>query len=311
MVKEIEITFIDLRYESHRMKDRRLEGRLLSSIAERGIEHPLEGVEAGDGSVLLDGFKRYRCARKLGMATVPYVSLGEDAVMGVMKLLRPREASSLNILEQARFVDELKKEHGMSVAEMASELSRSKGWVSMRLGLIAEMSPVVSTELFAGRFPVYAYMSLVRPFMRMNGVSRESIDTFVRALGGQNLSTREIEQLAHGFFRGPESFREQIVEGNLALPLQQIREAAEATKGLPSAESACGTSSCSEFERVLLGDLERAATYMQRVTGKSHSPRIQSRAFFAQCHLLSAGILSRCRAFITSLEHLHDRSRQA
>ena len=44
MAEEIEISTIDLRYESYRMKNPALEARLLASIAERGIEEPLEGV---------------------------------------------------------------------------------------------------------------------------------------------------------------------------------------------------------------------------------------------------------------------------
>jgi len=36
---------------------------------------------------------------------------------------------------------------------------------------------------------------------------------------------REVEGLAHGFFRGPESFRAEIFRGNLSVPLRQIREA--------------------------------------------------------------------------------------
>ena len=39
--QEIEMTVLDLRYEGCRMKHPGLEGRLLSSIAERGIEQPL------------------------------------------------------------------------------------------------------------------------------------------------------------------------------------------------------------------------------------------------------------------------------
>jgi hypothetical protein len=306
MTPEIEMSVLDLRYESCRMRDPRLEGRLLSSIAERGIEQPLEGVAVGeDGhSVLLNGFKRYRCARKLGKATVPYTSLGGDEVMGILNLLRPSNTKAMNILEEARFIDELAKGRAMSVAEIAAELSRSKAWVSMRLGLIARMSPAVSEELFAGRFAVYAYMYSLRPFMRMNGVGREEIDSFVKAVSGKNLSVREIEQLAHGFFRGPESFRREILAGNLALSLEQVAEAA--------AEAAAHPDVCSEFERVLLGDLELVSKYMQRVMGKSRNDsRLKSRAFFAQCHLLSAGILSRSSAFIASIRELHDRSGQA
>jgi len=53
------------------------------------------------------------------------------------------------------------------------------------------------------------------------------------------------------------------------------------------------------------------AKYMQRVMGKSQDGRLQSRAFHAQCHLLTAGILSRGRAFFDTLRQLHDRNGQA
>ncbi len=303
MTREIEITQLDLRYEDCRMKHPQFEGKVLSSIAEKGIEQPLEGVEVGQSCFLLNGFKRYRCARILQIHTVPYVSLGKDEVVGIVNLLRTCNDKTLGILEQARFIDELAKMRGMSVAQIAAELSRSKAWVSMRLGLIAEMSSEVSKELFDGRFPVYAYMYTLRPFMRMNGVSSELIGSFVTAVSGKKLSLREIEQLAHGFFRGPESFRREILEGNLSLSLQQIKEATVSVATDPD--------SCSEFERILLRDLERTQQTMQRVMGKSQDPRIKSRAFHAQSHLLTTGILSRAKAFTQSIKQLHDRSGQA
>jgi hypothetical protein len=72
MAKEIELSSLDLRYEGHRMKNPWLEERLFVSIAERGIQEPLEGVQLQDASILLNGFKRYRCAHKLQLRTVPY-----------------------------------------------------------------------------------------------------------------------------------------------------------------------------------------------------------------------------------------------
>lgn len=299
MTHEIEISELNLRYESHRMKNPEGEAQLLSSISQRGIEEPLEGVDVQQSGVLLNGFKRYRCARRLHIHTVPYISLGSDEVAGIVNLLRIAESRALNILEQARFVDELAEVHGMCVAEIAAELSRSKAWVSMRVGLMAQMSSAVSKELFAGRFPVYSYMYTLRPFMRMNGVKAEQIDQFVSAVSAKKLSVREIEQLANGFFRGPESFRQEILKGNLALSLKQVKEAV------------ADSQQCSEFERILLKDLELTQSYMQRVMGKSQDSRIKSRAFHAQSHLLTAGILSRAAAFTHSLKELHDRNGQA
>ena len=49
MVREVEISAMDLRYASYRMRNRAQEHRLLGSIAERGIETPLEGVDVSTG----------------------------------------------------------------------------------------------------------------------------------------------------------------------------------------------------------------------------------------------------------------------
>ena len=110
MAKEIELSSLDLRYEGHRMKNPGLEERLLVSIAQRGIEEPLEGVQRQQASILLNGFKRYRCAHKLQLRSVPYASLGEDEVAAIMNLLRISNNRALSILEQAAFIDELLRE---------------------------------------------------------------------------------------------------------------------------------------------------------------------------------------------------------
>lgn len=299
MAKDVELSSLDLRYEDHRMKNAALEERLLASIAQRGIEEPLEGVQLQDASILLNGFKRYRCARKLQLRSVPYASLGDDEVAGIMNLLRISNNRALSILEQAAFIDELSTTGHLSVAEIAKELSRSKSWVSMRLGLISEMSAPIRAKLFSGAFPVYSYMYTLRPFMRMNGVSGEAVEQFVVAVSDKDLSVRDIEQLAHGYFRGPDSFRQEILKGNLALPLKRLREIPQNPDG------------CSEFERVMLRDLEITQKYMQRVMGKSQDSRLKSRPFHAQANLLSAAILSRAPAFNQSVKQLHDRSGQA
>jgi len=299
MAQEIEISTLDLRYEGYRMRNSAQEARLLAAMADQGIEEPLEGVDTPEGKILLNGFKRFRCARKLKIEIVPYTSLGEDEAMGIVGLLRTSNNKALSILEQASFIDELKTIHKMSVAEIAEQLSRSKSWVSMRLGLIGEMTEGVRRNLFSGAFPVYPYMYTLRQFMRINSIDKADIEQFVVALSNKKLSVRQIEQLAHGYFRGPETFREEIRKGNIALPLERMGQVPDDPEG------------CNEFERVLLKDLEIVQKYMQRVMGKSTDQRLKSRAFHAQAHLLTAGILSRTRAFHDTVRKLHDRSAKA
>ena len=120
MGQEVELSALDLRYESHRMKNPAQEGRLLASIARRGIEEPLEGVDRTGEKILLNGFKRYRCVRKLGIRMAPYASLAEEEGLGILNLLRISNDRSLTILEQARFIDELRQMHQMSVADLTA-----------------------------------------------------------------------------------------------------------------------------------------------------------------------------------------------
>jgi predicted transcriptional regulator len=299
MEREIELAALDLRYESYRMKNPAAEARLLAALAERGIEEPLQGVDHTSQSILLNGFKRYRCAVKLGMSMAPYTSLGEEEAAAILSLLRVSNDYALSILEQAAFLDQLRQLEPSSVADLAERLSRSKAWVSMRLGLIAEMSPRVREKIFSGAFPVYPYMYTLRQFMRMNGVGKKEIEEFVLALSGKKLSVREIEQLAHGYFRGPASLRQAIREGHPGQVLEVLRRVPEDPDG------------CNEFERVLRRDLEVTQKYMQRVMGKSEDRRLKTPAFHAQANLLTAGILSQARAFCDSVRKLHDRSGQA
>jgi predicted transcriptional regulator len=299
MVHEAELSTFDLRYENYRMKNPALEARLLASIMERGIEEPLEGVDVEEKKILLNGFKRLRCARKLRMGYVPYASLGNDEATGILAVIRASNQRSLTILEQARFIGDLRDLHKMTVAAIAETLSRSKAWVSMRLGLLGEMGETIREKILSGAFPVYSYMYTLRPFMRMNGEGRRDVEAFVGAVAGKKRSVREIEQLAHGYFRGPEWFRREVQEGNLALVLERMKRVPDAPEGTNG------------FERVLLGDLEIVGKYMQRTAAKSQDPRIQTRTFCAQANLLLAGILSRLSAFVQAMRSLHDRTGKA
>jgi len=299
MSQSVERTSLDLRYQTYRLRNEAAEARLLASIAERGIEQPLGGVDTPQGRWLLDGFKRYRCATKLGIECLPYVCLGEDAAVGIAQLMRVAERKSLSILEQAGFVVELLSRYDMSVADVAHTLARSKAWVSMRRGLLSDMSRGVQEILFRGAFPVYSYMATLRPFMRMNGVGQQEIERFVQAVCGQRLSVRQIELLAHGYFRGTAALREAIDQGKWKWSLEQMQAVPADPAG------------CNDFERALLKDLERLLKSMQRVLSGCDDARLQTHAFHAQANLLVAGLLSRREAFFQKMEEFHDRSGHA
>src|SRR6266516_6363621 len=84
----VELSQLDLRYEGCRLKSPAAEARLLAAIAQSGIQQPLQGVELAAARILLNGFKRLRCARKLHIHTAAFVSLATDEASGIVCLLR-------------------------------------------------------------------------------------------------------------------------------------------------------------------------------------------------------------------------------
>jgi hypothetical protein len=299
MVDQVEICSFDLRYEGCRMRSAGAEKALLLSILDKGIRDPLQGIDTKQCRILLDGFKRYRCANKLGIGIVPYCSLGSDEAFGIIELIRISNAKSLSILEQAKLIDELKRVHNMSVSQIAQLVDKSKGWVGMRVGMIGQMSPLVMRKIFSGQFPVYAYMYSLRPFIRMNGINKKEIDEFVSSVAGKNFSIRDIELLAHGYFKGSDQLRDQIKSANISWALSRLKDS-------------CGKAAdCTKLERQMLSDLEVTQKYMQRVTYKSFDKRLKNNTFFAQANLLTGGILRQLDAFTQAIRQFHDRSGQA
>jgi predicted transcriptional regulator len=173
----------------------------------------------------------------------------------ILEFLRRSAHKSLSALEQACFVDELHERHGLSLGDIAERLERSKAWVSVRLGMVAEMSPVVREEVFAGRFPLRSYLYTLRPFTRVHGIPASGIEAFVRRVSGQGLSTRDIHSLAQGYFQGPEPVRRQIEEGQLVWTLRRFRGA----QGLEGLEQGFG-----ETQGVVIQNLEQARASLHR-----------------------------------------------
>jgi len=296
LTQQVEINRFDLRYESFRMKNMRSERELLVSISEHGIREPLQGVDLDECLILLNGFKRYRCAKKLGIGIVPYSSLGSDEVFGIIKLIRIANAKSLTMLEQARLIDELRSAHKMSVSEIATLLEKSKSWVSMRIGIIGEMSEGILKKVFSGAFPFYSYMYTLRKFIRMNTIKKSEVDEFVHCVSGKKFSIRDINLLAQTYFHGSSEFREQIRDGDIVWVLQRLKERAFRSE------------SCNRTEKEMLADLHLVQKHMQRIICKRDVSRFTTNTFYAQATLLAEGILRQIHQFSETIKELHDQT---
>lgn len=297
-MQEIEIQQIDRRWEGLRLPNEYQERTLLSSISSGGIREPLAGVMSGETLLLLDGFKRLRCSQKLGIQRAPMLSLGADEASGMLALLRQANAHALSILEQAALVDELKARYHLSVTEIARHLECSPAWVSVRLGILSHMSEDVRAAIFSGKFPARSYLYTLHSFTRVNKIPQNEITQFVQAASGKNLSLRQIDLLAHGYFRGGRELKAQIEQGHISWTLDQLQK----TQVRESPQMG-------QHEARVLLDLELAQKYLHRLLAGLSRPSLAGNEFFAQADLIVEGILSVLPRFQKSLEVWHD-SRQ-
>jgi hypothetical protein len=86
---------------------------LLSSITEQDILDPLQ-VTAGETEhtyLLLDGFKRYRCAKKLKLGMLPVNCTVQDAASGILTFIRRDESGGITTIEQAALVETLNRRY--------------------------------------------------------------------------------------------------------------------------------------------------------------------------------------------------------
>lgn len=253
-----EISKIDTRYESFRLPNSSQEKNLLESISDRGIDTSLYGVKNNNIFILLDGFKRLRAAKKLGLNIVPIKELGVSEQNGIIELLRIANAKSLHILEQVRLVNELHITHNMTVRSIAHKLEKSTGWVSSRIGIENEFSKKMWDAVFSGKLPATSAIYTLRQFKRLNKESKKNIDEFVDAVSGKRLVHRDIELLANGWFNGNEEMRKQIKDGDLGWTIENLKKI----------NSADDDKSLSDNEKRVIKDLEITQKYMVRVINR-------------------------------------------
>jgi hypothetical protein len=296
-MKTADMSQIDTRFEGYRLKDTGREKQLLGSIAEHGIRDPLQCVEKSGGElILLDGFKRLRCCKQLKIKNIPVTSIGSDEAGAILQFMRSSSAPVLSMLEQALLIDELSSGYSLGVREIARHLERSPAWVSMRLGIIGQMSPAVRAAVFSGRFPVRSYMYTIRVFTRVNSVKKSDIDAFVNAVSGKELSIRTIELLAQGFFKGSPELKAQILGGNINWTLKHLMQQADEPR--------------SDIETRTLKELELVHGCIIRLPYKLADSRLQSDCFFLSAHALAGKILNNLKRLEKALEEFHGDSRK-
>ena len=126
-------------------------GELAESIRQHGVLQPLLVRRHIDGYELIAGERRWRAARLAGLTSVPAVvrnDTGSDQQL-VLGLIENLQRSDLDAIEEARGLQRLTEEFGLTHEEVAQRIGKHRVSVTQSLRLLSAC-PAVQSAVGAG-----------------------------------------------------------------------------------------------------------------------------------------------------------------
>ena len=164
--------------------------QLAASIAQRGVIQPIIVTRTGNGRFqLVAGERRWRAAQRARLHAIPAIVRELDAreVMA-LALIENLQREDLNPLEEARAYQRLSDDEGMTQAEIAKLVDKSRSHVANFQRLLALPDEVLDL-LADGSLG----MGHAKPLIGNDN----AVDIAKRAVN-DNLSVREVERMARG-----------------------------------------------------------------------------------------------------------------
>ena len=185
------------RYQPRLRLDPEALRELAESIKAQGVMQPILARPRGDGRYeIIAGERRWRAARMAGLATVPaLVRDVPDRHVLAMALIENIQREDLNPLEEASGLKRLIEEFGMTHADAAEALGRSRAGITNTLRLL-ELAPPVQELLREGKLDMgHARALLALPPLKQVELAREAV--------AKRLSVREVEARVSAAMKGP------------------------------------------------------------------------------------------------------------
>jgi ParB family chromosome partitioning protein len=161
---------------------------LSESIKAQGVVQPVVVRPVGSSYELMAGERRWRAAQMAGLQTIPAVVRDlDDQAAAAIGLIENIQRQDLNPLEEARALERLIEEFGLTHQEVAEAVGRSRVGVSNLLRLL-ELNADVKQMVEEGRLE----MGHARALLGVRGGQQSAL---AQRVARQGLSVRETEAL--------------------------------------------------------------------------------------------------------------------
>ncbi len=165
-----------------------LEG-LTDSVRELGVLQPVLVRAKDDGYELIAGERRWRAAKRAGLATIPAVVRSTDDVSSLEQaLVENLHRQDLNALEEAAAYQQLIEDFGLTQDQVAKRVGKSRSAVANQLRLF-QLPPAVQKLVGEGLISAgHAKALLAHP-------DRSYQEMLARRAVSESLSVRDLERL--------------------------------------------------------------------------------------------------------------------
>ena len=165
-----------------------LEG-LTDSVRELGVLQPVLVRAKDDGYELIAGERRWRAAKRAGLATIPAVVRPTDDVSSLEQaLVENLHRQDLNALEEAAAYQQLIEDFGLTQDQVAKRVGKSRSAVANQLRLF-QLPPAVQKLVGEGLISAgHAKALLAHP-------DRSYQEMLARKTVAESLSVRDLERL--------------------------------------------------------------------------------------------------------------------
>lgn len=187
---ELPLDSIGEQFSTLRIVNPAADSAILRSMKRYGQIMPVVVSEmAGNDYQLLDGFKRLRGARALGMKSLKSKIMRLNIRAGKAALVQLNWVrKSINSMEEALVVHSLFHEDSLSQVEIAILLGRHKSWVCRRIALIDRLCDEGRNQIKLGLLPISMSRELVK-------LPRGNQEALLESIGRHHLSCRETSKI--------------------------------------------------------------------------------------------------------------------
>lgn len=200
---------------------------LAASIAQRGVIQPIIVTPKGGGRYrLVAGERRWRAAQRARLHHIPAIvrELDQREVLA-LALIENLQREDLNPLEEARAYQTLADDEGMTQAEIAGLVDKSRSHVANLQRLLVLPEGVLGL-LASGKLSMGHARALI---------GNDDAEAIAERAAKENLSVREVEKLARGASR-PKKLRQatpKIPEAETDADIAAVQGHLEEFLGLP------------------------------------------------------------------------------